>query len=57
MAQNYDPPKPAGEEGGAPLMVKEGVMDNPKIEVIFGIHIDARSTSRCIMLNLFSHLR
>lgn len=34
---------PAGEEGGAELMVKEGVMDNPKIEAIFGIHINARS--------------
>jgi len=32
---------PAGEEGGAALMVKEGVMDNPKIDAIFGIHIDA----------------
>ena len=34
---------PAGEEGGAPLMVKEGVMDNPKIDVIFGIHINAQT--------------
>ncbi len=33
---------PAGEEGGAWLMVKEGVMDNPKIDAIFGIHIDAQ---------------
>ncbi|MGB7202470.1 MAG: amidohydrolase [Pyrinomonadaceae bacterium] len=32
---------PAGEEGGAPLMVKEGVMDNPKIDAIFGIHISS----------------
>ncbi len=32
---------PAGEEGGAALMVKEGMMDNPKIDAIFGIHIDA----------------
>ena len=32
---------PAGEEGGAELMVKEGAMDNPKIDAIFGIHIDA----------------
>ena len=32
---------PAGEEGGAPLMVKEGVMDNPKINAIFGIHISS----------------
>lgn len=32
---------PTGEEGGAALMMKEGVMDNPKIDAIFGIHIDA----------------
>lgn len=32
---------PAGEEGGAPLMIKEGVMDNPKIDAIFGIHISS----------------
>lgn len=34
---------PAGEEGGAELMVKEGVMDNPKIDAIFGIHINAQT--------------
>jgi amidohydrolase len=33
---------PEGEEGGAPLMVKEGVMDNPKIEAMFGIHISSQ---------------
>ncbi len=32
---------PAGEEGGASLMVKEGVMDNPKIDAIYGIHINS----------------
>jgi len=32
---------PGTEEGGAPLMMKEGVMDNPKVDAIFGIHIDA----------------
>jgi amidohydrolase len=32
---------PAGEEGGAELMVKEGVLENPKVEVIFGLHMDA----------------
>ncbi len=32
---------PAGEEGGAPLMVKEGVMDDPKVDVIFGMHIES----------------
>lgn len=30
---------PPGEEGGAALMVKQGVMDNPKPEVVFGLHI------------------
>lgn len=34
---------PAGEEGGAPLMVKEGVMDNPRIDAIFGIHINSQT--------------
>ena len=33
---------PEGEEGGAELMVKEGVMDNPKVDVIFGLHIQSR---------------
>lgn len=34
---------PAGEEGGAYLMVKEGVLDNPKVDVIFGMHIQSIS--------------
>jgi amidohydrolase len=34
---------PIGEEGGAPLMVKEGVLDNPKIDVVFGLHINAQT--------------
>ncbi|HVF31079.1 MAG TPA: amidohydrolase [Pyrinomonadaceae bacterium] len=34
---------PAGEEGGASLMVKEGVMDNPKIDAIFGIHVNSQT--------------
>ena len=34
---------PAGEQGGADLMVKEGVMDNPKIDAIFGIHINSQT--------------
>ncbi|MBZ5855747.1 amidohydrolase [Flavihumibacter profundi] len=32
---------PGTEEGGAPLMVKEGVMDNPKVDAIFGLHISS----------------
>lgn len=34
---------PAGETGGAPDMVREGVMDNPKIDAIFGIHINSQT--------------
>lgn len=32
---------PAGEEGGADLMVREGVLENPKVDVIFGLHISS----------------
>lgn len=32
---------PDGEEGGAKFMVKEGVLDNPKVDVIFGQHISS----------------
>lgn len=30
---------PAGEEGGAALMVKEGVLQSPKVDAIFGLHV------------------
>jgi amidohydrolase len=30
---------PAGEKGGAPLMVEEGALVNPKVEAIFGLHV------------------
>ena len=33
---------PVGEEGGAERMVKEGVLDNPKVDVIFGLHINSQ---------------
>src|SRR5688500_12327140 len=32
---------PGDEEGGAPLMVKEGVMENPKVDAIVGLHISS----------------
>jgi len=32
---------PVGEEGGAKLMVKEGVLENPKVDAIFGLHINS----------------
>jgi amidohydrolase len=30
---------PEGEEGGAALMVKQGVLENPKPDAIFGLHV------------------
>ena len=30
---------PSGEEGGAQLMIKEGVLENPEIGAIFGLHV------------------
>ena len=32
-----------GEEGGAKLMVKEGVLDKPKVDAVFGVHINAQT--------------
>ncbi|RTL56605.1 MAG: amidohydrolase [Sphingobacteriales bacterium] len=34
---------PGNEEGGAPLMIKEGVMDHPKVDAIFGLHINSQT--------------
>ena len=39
---------PEGEEGGAPLMIKEGVLENPKVDVMFGLHINSQSESGVI---------
>ena len=33
---------PKGETGGAGDMIKEGVLDNPKVETIFGLHMAAQ---------------
>ncbi len=33
---------PEGEKGGGETMVLEGVMDNPKVEAMFGLHIQSR---------------
>jgi amidohydrolase len=30
---------PPGEEGGAALMIKEGALDNPKVDAVFGLHV------------------
>ena len=34
---------PDNEEGGAPLMIKDGVMSNPKVDAIFGLHINSQT--------------
>ena len=34
---------PPGEQGGAELMVKEGVLKNPDVDVIFGQHINSQT--------------
>ncbi|MCB0487920.1 MAG: amidohydrolase [Cyclobacteriaceae bacterium] len=34
---------PQGEEGGAALMIKEGVLDSPKVDAAFGLHISSQT--------------
>lgn len=34
---------PSGEKGGAEVMVQEGVLKNPDVDVIFGLHISANT--------------
>jgi amidohydrolase len=34
---------PPGEAGGAGLMIKEGVLENPKVDAIFGLHINSET--------------
>ena len=34
---------PPGEEGGALLMIKEGVLQNPEVDAIFGLHINSET--------------
>jgi amidohydrolase len=33
---------PEGEEGGASLMVKEGALENPNADAVFGLHVTSR---------------
>lgn len=30
---------PEGEDGGAPLMIREGALSDPRVEAIFGLHV------------------
>jgi len=34
---------PEGEEGGAELMIKEGVLKSPDVDAIFGLHISSKT--------------
>lgn len=33
---------PEGEEGGAKLMVKEGALNDPEVDAVFGLHVTSR---------------
>jgi amidohydrolase len=39
MFQPAEEGPPVGEKGGAELMVQQGVLDNPKVDAIFGLHV------------------
>ncbi|MGB5402911.1 MAG: amidohydrolase, partial [Robiginitalea sp.] len=39
---------PPGEEGGALLMVKEGVLKSPDVDAIFGLHINSQTPAGVI---------
>ena len=41
---------PPGEEGGAKLMVKEGVLQNPTVDAIYGLHINSSTPVGTITL-------
>ncbi|OOQ60473.1 amidohydrolase [Mucilaginibacter pedocola] len=34
---------PAGEKGGAEQMIAEGALENPKVDVVFGLHINSQT--------------
>lgn len=42
---------PAGERGGAEVMVEEGVLKNPDVDVIFGLHISANADVGTVRYN------
>lgn len=41
MFQPAEEGAPEGEEGGAELMIKQGILDNPKVDAAFALHIDS----------------
>jgi amidohydrolase len=47
---------PEGEAGGAALMIKEGALENPKPQAIFGLHIWAQAPSGKINYSVGSAL-
>lgn len=41
--QSAEEGPPPGEEGGTKLMINEGVLENPKVDAIFGLHINSET--------------
>ncbi|MFN8580152.1 MAG: amidohydrolase [Gemmatimonadaceae bacterium] len=39
---------PTGEEGGAEMMIKEGALENPKVDAIFGLHVFPYEVGRIV---------
>lgn len=39
---------PAGERGGAEVMLEEGIFDNPKVEAVFGLHVFPFETGKIV---------
>lgn len=35
----FQPAEEAAPAGGAPLMIKDGILDNPKVDMMFGMHL------------------
>src|SRR3954464_5607254 len=48
LFQPADEGAPEGEEGGAELMVKEGALDTPRVDAVFGLHVTSRYPVRTI---------
>ena len=43
---------PPGEIGGAEQMIKEGVLENPKVDAIFGLHVFPSRPARSLSIRV-----
>jgi carboxypeptidase Ss1 len=46
----FQPAEEAGGKGGAKLMIEDGVMNNPKVDYVFGLHISGTEPSKVFSL-------